>query len=493
MKKIITIITCLLFVFASSKGNNIQIANVGITGQNSAQQYSFVKFDLSWENSWRISVGPSNWDAAWIFIKYRINSGVWQHARLNYVNGTGDGHIAPAGASIRTANDGLSYGLGTFIHRSADGSGDVNWQNIQLRWNYGLNGVNDNDLVDVQVFAIEMVYVPQGAFFVGGAGGTESGKFYTYPTTTNSFKISSEAAITVGTAAGNLYYDAVSASGDRLGPVPAAFPKGFNSFYCMKYEVSQDQWVSFFNTLTDAQKLNRDITDATHKMNDGEVARNSVAWSGSGNATTNTPNRPVSYINWEDSNAYLDWAALRPMSELEYEKACRGTLPAVADEFAWGTANIHSTAYTLTGDGTTNENVNNPGVGTGNASYGSTDGTVNGPLRCGIFAASAVNKNREETGGSYYGIMELSGSLYERTVTLGLPAGRNFTGSHGNGFINSAGNNTTGGWPNTGGYRGGSYANSSAYIRVSDRTDAANLTDIVNSRIGAARGVRTSN
>ncbi len=150
MKKIITLFIPLLFFFTFSNANNIQISNVGITGQNKALHYSLVKFDLGWENSWRISVGPSNWDAAWVFIKYRVNSGPWQHARLNYVNGTADGHTAPAGASIRTANDGLSYGLGAFIHRSADGSGNVNWQNVQLRWNYGLSGVGDDDLVDVR-------------------------------------------------------------------------------------------------------------------------------------------------------------------------------------------------------------------------------------------------------------------------------------------------------------------------------------------------------
>ena len=30
------------------------------------------------------------------------------------------------------------------------------------------------------------------------------------------------------------------------------------------------------------------------------------------------------HISWSDMSAYLDWSGLRPMTELEYEKACRG-------------------------------------------------------------------------------------------------------------------------------------------------------------------------
>ncbi len=496
MKKIILITLFLSSTVASIRANNIQVNNVAITGQNTAQQYSFVKFDLSWENSWRISVGPANWDAAWVFIKFRVNSGPWSHAYLNYNDGTNDGHTVPSGVTVRGANDGQPIALGVFIHRSADGSGNVNWQNVQLRWNYGTNGVGNNDLVDVQVFAIEMVYVPQASFYVGSGGGSEIGKFYAAPFSINPYNITSEAAITIGGSAGNLYYASTMVGenpGDRLGPVPAAYPKGFNALYCQKYETSQDQWVSFFNTLTDAQKLNRDITDANHKNSDAEVARNTVAWSGTGSATTTTPNRPVNYVSWSDANAYLDWAALRPMTELEYEKACRGPLPVVPDGYAWGTANIHGDVYTLTADGSPTENISNSGIGTGNALYTTTNGSISGPIRCGTFAASAINKNREETGGSYYGIMEMTGNIYERMVTLGLPSGRAFTGLHGNGILNSSGDGNVAFWVTVGGFRGGCWANGSDILRLADRTSSGYASDIINSRIGAARGVRTAN
>lgn len=151
-----------LFSIFSVQANNIQVSNVSLTGQVSASDYTYVEFDLSWENSWRISVGPANYDAAWVFIKFR-NGANWSHASLNYVDGSNDGHAAPIGATINTTSD----GVGVFIYRDADGSGNVNWQNIQLRWNYGTNNVDDDDLVDVQVFAIEMVYVPDGSFQLG--------------------------------------------------------------------------------------------------------------------------------------------------------------------------------------------------------------------------------------------------------------------------------------------------------------------------------------
>ena len=61
-------IFCLTTVTAFA--NNIAVSNASIVGQNTtagvnnAANFSLVKFDLSWENSWRTSSGPSNWDAA---------------------------------------------------------------------------------------------------------------------------------------------------------------------------------------------------------------------------------------------------------------------------------------------------------------------------------------------------------------------------------------------------------------------------------------------
>ena len=237
-------------------GNNIAVNNVSLTDQNAGAGTTQVQFDLSWENSWRISVGPANYDAAWVFVKYRINGNNWQHATISST-----GAAAPAGSTVNPSD-----GVGAFIYRATDGSGDVNYEGVQLRWDYAADGVDPSSVVDVQVFAIEMVYVPEGEFFMGtGAFDQASlnGNFYTLSSgpfiLRVPYRVASEDAITVANVAGSLYYNNTeglgeAGIGDQAGPIPAAFPKGFKAFYCMKYEVTQEQWVAFFNTLTDTQR-----------------------------------------------------------------------------------------------------------------------------------------------------------------------------------------------------------------------------------------------
>ncbi|MEP3836110.1 MAG: SUMF1/EgtB/PvdO family nonheme iron enzyme [Algibacter sp.] len=482
MKTKFTLTLAMLFCFLTN-ANNITVSNISLENLNEPDWVQ-VEFDLSWENSWRLSAGPSNWDAAWVFIKYRVNSGDWQHAQIAQTD-----FVPASGSTIDITKD----GIGAFIYRDSDGSGDLNLQDIRLRWDYG--SIDPNDIIDIQVFAIEMVYVPEGPFSLGTPG-TEVGKFYSGPTN-NPYRVESENAITVNGTVGSLYYSiGISGSrpGDQLGPIPAEFPKGFQSYYCMKYEMTQGQYVGFFNTLTSTQKTENDITGVNGKSQDTELSRNTVSWEeGSATATTTSPDIPLNYVNNNILYAYLDWSGLRPITELEYEKACRGPITPKAEEFAWGNSNIANTPYNLINLSQSNELVTNPEIGTGNAYYSATNGTPTGPKRVGILAASAVNKTREETGGSYYGIMELTGNLYERCITVGNPPGRAFTSTHGDGEILPNGLANVTSWPttNTGiGYRGGSYFNSIPYIRVSDRFDAASSLAGANNRLGF-RGVRT--
>ncbi|PHI20273.1 hypothetical protein CEQ90_08790 [Lewinellaceae bacterium SD302] len=486
-----------ILVLSGLWANNIEVTNVSLTGQNAGAGTTQIKFDLSWENSWRISVGPSNYDAAWVFAKYRVNGNNWQHCTIN-----AGGQVAPGGATVEPTDN-----VGAFIYRSADGSGDVSYTDIELRWDYEADGVDVSAIVDIQVFAIEMVYVPESSFFVGTNAFDQSnmnGNFYTlsasFPFVFRvPYEVTSEAAITVSDTEGDLFYDNTEGSapedvGDQLGPIPAAFPKGFDAFYVMKYEVTQDQWVSFFNTLTQAQKANLDVTGTMGKNTDDEFARNAISWPDAGNATTTLPNVALNYVAAEMILPYLDWSGLRPITELEYEKACRGPLPAVNGEFAWGNGNIHNVPYEYTNIGTPEEGISNPGTGVGNAVYTITGGAPSGPKRVGILAASAVNNSREESGGSYYGVMELTGNLYERCITVGNPSGRAFSGEHGDGLITAAGDANVVNWPAGAlgiGYRGGSYANNVPFIYVSDRNDASNEITNGNTRLGF-RGGRTA-
>ena len=500
-KRTITLFTALaLLLFAGSvAANNINVSNIRVTGQNTTAgennpaNYTLVQFDLSWENSWRTSSAPNNWDAAWVFVKYRVGSGDWQHAWLNntgHSSGTGTsatidaGLLTPGTAFHATTNP----ALGVFIYRSADGTGNFSITGAQLRWNYGANGVADNATVDVKVFAIEMVYVPAGNFYVG-SGGTETSAFYMYPTTTNPYQITGEGAITVGTTDGNLYYPSSTYGGDQSGPIPANFPKGYAAFYCQKYEISQQQYVDFLNTLTSAQASTRYPNATTN--------RHAITVSGGVYSTTN-PYVACNFLSWMDGAAYSDWAGLRPMTELEFEKACRGLETPVANEYAWGTATVAGNAYTLENDNATNEGIaSNYSTSTGNASYDITDGSIDGPLRVGIFAANADNQGRITAGASYYGIMELSGNLWERAVTVGNATGRDFTGLHGNGALSTNGHANETAWPGltsgevtgaTGsGFRGGNWSNGASRMRVSDRRIAALANTSRHSTASSAR------
>jgi len=62
--------------------NNIAVGTVTLTEQNTTSDYTHIKFNISWENSWKVSTGPSNWDAAWVFVKYKETGGGWKHATM---------------------------------------------------------------------------------------------------------------------------------------------------------------------------------------------------------------------------------------------------------------------------------------------------------------------------------------------------------------------------------------------------------------------------
>lgn len=434
----------LLPVFLFS--NNIEVKNVAIESQNEAQDFYMISMDVSWSNSWRTSTHESNWDAAWVFIKYTLkNQQSWNHAFLHYVDGTNDGHVVPSGCTINTANNAYGTtdrGIGVFIYRSSDGIGDVSFENIQLRWDYGENGLGDDDVVEISVNAIEMVYIPSGEFYAGDGQG-DFGQFEA-GNSGNPYHVTSENSITLGgTNSNNLSNnDAINMLNDddfnysTTRTLPADFPKGYAAFYIMKYEASQEQYAEFLRRLTSNQRSPRSgphyenaenvfpVTDGTH-------------W-----AEADHPWRAMDYTSWVDMAAYLDWSGLRPFSELEYEKACRGPLDAVLNELAWGNNSWYlSGLYALTNINTPSETIyDGIGVGVGNANSNSIYSGSATPMRCGIFAASAVNKTRQETGATYYGVMEMSGNCYEYVISVGNSQSRDFSGRHGDGTITSTGN-----------------------------------------------------
>jgi len=468
----------LLLAVGTANANNINISNVSIAEYNTTSGYVMIEYDISWENSWRTSSAPFNWDAAWLFVKYRIGAGNWQHATLSTTSGQ---HVAPSGSTITAVSD----GKGVFMYLSANGTGTVTWTNAQLRWNYQTDGVASNaENVEVKILGIEMVYVPEGAFYVGD-NKTSTGSFFSGGTT-NPYQITSENAITVANTAGNLYYTTSENYGDGVGPIPAAFPKGYSAFYCMKYEITQGQYAEFLNLLTSTQATNRFYNTTGSRYTISGTYPNYYA---------SAPDLACNYLSWADGIAYMDWSGLRAMTELEYEKACRGTLAPLNGEYAWGTSTIAGSAYTLSNNGTSNEGiVTNYSTSAGNCSYFTTVYvSIQGPLRVGIFAAHASNTGRVTSGSTYYGIMEMSGNLWERAVTIGNATGRNFTDENGNGILTANGDANITNCPDNSavgsGFRGGNWRNNNDYCRTSDREGAANPYNDRSENFGF-RGVR---
>lgn len=488
---VITILIAVgLIMPVPARANNIQVANVVPVDQDTVADTINIQFDISWDNSWRVSLAqaPSNRDAAWVFAKWRLQSStVWNHCTLST---TDLDHTTPAGSEIDASFSKDNDGKGVFIYRSSESNGSNDWDNIKLLWDYGTDGMSDNDVVEVRVFAIEMVYVPQGSFYLGD--GTSTNTFYDNASSPNPANISTS-PVTVN-AGGGMSAGPIAVEGDNGITGNAEYPTGYIAFYCMKYEVSQSQYADFLNTLDRTQQNTRTETDvSTDVITNVYVMQNltfvpnrcTIYCQPSGNGTTDpivfgvdVPDRACNRISPTDSLAYMDWAGLRPMTELEFEKACRGPQNAVANEYAWGNANIAGSAYTLSNDGQYNESIatNYATDPTGNAMYTTTEGSINGPLRCGIFATSS--STRAEAGAGYYGVMEMSGNVNDLCVTLGNSTGRGFTGAHGDGTLDASGDADVSNWPTANGLgsRGGSWNWTPTRSRISDRGEAEGVS-----------------
>lgn len=506
--------------------NNIDISAGSLLNRDTAADTYDIKFHISWENSWRVAGAPlpsANWDAAWVFVKFsKQTAGVWQpwaHCTLKNT-----GNVVPTGSVMDFADntdDPGSY-KGVFMYRDAVGSGTNTWTNAQVRWDYGADGVNDTDPVKIQIFAVEMVYVPEGSFLIGDVDSDNTNNFRPLGGTgpvqiTNMLS----GAVTVNI---NTYDDSqLEITGIRIdgddgldtnndGVVDnTLFPTGYNAFYLMKYEITQKQYVDFLNTLTGVQqsilssavtagKFLSDVdTNATPQYRGGikcvtgpvgatpGVYANDLNTGNAINSLDDGQWLAANWLYWREVAAYADWTALRPMTELEFVKAARGPKVPVDDEYAWGSASITQTTG-LSNAGTASEL---PANGTANCAYGN-HGSVQGPVRVGMYATAT--STRQQSGSSYYGVMELSGNLWEFTVTVGNGTpnsfgGRDFTGLHGDGVLDVTGCADVDLWPGDSNGRtaggvvsgiggsgiiGGTWSFNSSYAQVSTRIYAAN-------------------
>ncbi|MBU3760035.1 MAG: hypothetical protein FGM27_08950 [Candidatus Omnitrophica bacterium] len=497
--------------------NNATIRNVALIERDINAKTIQVKFDISWQNSWS---DPVNHDAVWVFVKYSTagSSGPWFHATMKTAgtNPTGfdRGTKDTSADSTPTvpASDYNSIAIvvpadrkGAFIRpgHQRDSAGTVNFDSVELVWDYAADGLTDAQArastTFIKVFALEMVFIPEGGFYVGDTQSGTNGQFEFGDGSLNlAPAINSEGGISFRNASsGYWYYNTDSVGNDEVSgasfDVSEAFPKGFQAFYLMKHEITQGMYREFLNTLTSTQDSNR-------FPNQNGNNRHEIAGT-AGARTVGNADRACNFLLWTDLTAFADWAALRPLSELEYEKAGRGSLTPVSAEYAWGTTSKTNCA-TLSGaeDGTETCTTANANASFGNAVLTGGD-AGSGPIRAGIFAAAT--NTRAATGAGFYGNLELTGNVSEMTVTLGNASGRGYSGSHGDGALTTNGFATNEDWPgfvfgsgvtgSTGqGIRGGSWSDTTdARGEISDRFLAA---DHVSTRTSSRGGrcARTS-
>lgn len=446
-------------------------------------------FDVAWPRAWKNDV---NCDGTWLFAKYRTAGGAWKHVTLkaaskgefNYTDQAPEGFSKGTGADLGLWVPPAKKGL--FIFRTR-GQGDAVSEKVTLAWDFAAAGLQQKDLetAEVRVVGLEMVYCPQAPFYLGDPDGPDGpvNCFYTFYNA-GAYHVKSEDAILVDAQEGCLYSgighppQVGKNSRDEVPfTVPAAFPKGYNAFWIMKYGMDSRHYVEFLNLLTRKQQQARVASDISgdavanvYVMTGTPVERlrNEITCPASGNGTdkpvvfgTTAPARTVNFIEWADQAAYAAWAGLRPLTEMEYEKACRGTAAPIPYEYAWGTTRIGRVEGFAGADGSGDE-TKLPAAGVVNACYDGGIGPMHrgkqtklkhegfvGAVSTGLFARTRHEgvPQRENDGAGFYGAMELSGNAWDVFVTLGNPKGRLFTRVYGDGELDADGFADVPTWP----------------------------------------------
>jgi len=342
----------LLLASPAARANDVRIENVKIAAHDAKS--ATVTFDVSWTNSWRHG---SFHDAVWVFFKARVDKkSDWQHVRLaadKVLNPTGHGRGkgTPLELIVPDGEDGL---VGMFVRRASDGKGAVKARDVTAVWDFTATKGVKEDVTNLRItaFGIEMVYVAAGPFSLGSSG-KDLNRFYRYARDDRdapqyrrqvlqavvtddegpAYRVMGPGAIPTGRQEGMLW--ATGITPEDGGEIPAAFPNGYAAFYCMKFPyITQGQYTGFLNTLTRTQ-----ATARYHVLGHGIEIKHSgkppnYTYSAS------APAERCSWLSWADCAAFAAWAGLRPMTELEYEKAIRG--PIDVGTSYWGVTGLNS-------------------------------------------------------------------------------------------------------------------------------------------------------
>jgi len=310
---------------------NVRIENVTVAPRDA--RTAILRFNIAWPDSWR---DKTNHDAAWVFFKVRAEGKAdWQHARLaadKVLNPTGYGHEkggTPLDFIVPDGDDGFT---GMFVRRAEEGKGALSARGVTAIWDLTASKRIARNLkgVSIRPFAIQMVYVAEGPFCLG-SGGAELNGFYQYTDgsqATLPYRVTSAGAIPTGRQKGRLWVR--MRKGDMPadgGEIPARFPNGHAAFYCMRYAITMAQYAEFLNTLPPAQAEARYPGPRWKRAGEPPDCTYSAEETGGRNMGPGAHG-----LSWADGVAFAAWAGLRPMTELELEKALRGPREPAPDE-----------------------------------------------------------------------------------------------------------------------------------------------------------------
>lgn len=450
-------VVMLLQAFAFA--NNISVKKVSLTDTNTVAKTVMIKLDLSWENSWRDDI---NWDAAWVFVKFKKKNGTWAHVTLS-----ASGHLIGTSSNPAKINVPADQ-KGAFMYRTGNGAGTINITDIKLLWNYGADGVTDLDSLETRVFATEVVYVPEGSFAAGdGSAAAMTGILCNANYISDYVLIQDTLSVPLFRQLPNpnppgtpllktktIWVDGrtgIDTTGDGTIDLPD-FPTGYKAFYCMKYEVSQGQYADMLNTLSfDPANLGTGTNANKPSLffpifPTSTTSRFTISLQDSVYFTPR-PDRGCNQLTGFGLS-FADWAGLRPMSEFEFEKACRGPLAPLPYERAFiSSYGMPPGNFRVKGEENGTETfVNNWGVASipGELVLDGDGGT--GPHRVGIFATDTTSRN--SSGASFYGIMDLTDNLAEYVVYYDTEL--KFKGINGDGLlpgVSPASFHNVAGWP----------------------------------------------
>lgn len=464
----------LLFSFLLSlqfvNANNVTIGDIIYDVPAVPGDPGYISFTLSWDNSWRVDNNnhpQNNMDGVLVFFKFRTETGEWQNLSLGAPFNGFPFFGLPANFEY------ASYGNAKIFHPSTVGKGSIS----------GLFKFSTPALpydVEVRAFAVEMVNIPLSSTTFGDGNGL-SESTNAFHETDNNYAVYN----TFVNVDANAFDDDEIETPNNFSINPGSglaqlnidnphFPT-YNVTWCMKYEISQGAYRDFLNTLNVTQQTTRTanlptsptgtgaLTTSGNNRNFIEIKNPSVdgfpaeyGCDASGNNVYDEADDgefvACNYLSWPDIAAWLDWAGLAPLNEIQFETICKNNYynQPIFGEYAWENKLINSSAFALGNFNTQSEFASNISTTLGNAIFNQSG--LDGPVRNGIFS-TATTTNRKQSGAAFYGVMEMSGNLSEACVTVGNVAGRSYNKlglpglSRGDGILSPNGNALVSYWP----------------------------------------------